>query len=322
MKTLLKSALVALSLGTCMLGAALTVAAQTKQADAKIDPALPKGLFLASPPTGASALLPPEAKKTAKVGDTITLAGRVGGSKAPFVAGRSVLTLVGDNLPACSDNPDDHCKMPWDYCCENKADIAKHSATVQIVDEKGKTLRVDFKGQNGITELSDLTVVGKVAQVSDKMLVVNATGIYVNPSLPHGFFQKAKPANAKSVEDVKASAKVGETVSITGRIGGSAEPFDAGFASFTLIGAGLAPCETTGANACKTPWDFCRHGKDEIAKHAATIQVVDEKGNPLAMNLRGRGGLGEWSRVTVVGVVTGNDATGLRVSAKSVFVER
>lgn len=322
MKTLLNPALLALALSASMLGAALTVKAQTKQADAKIDPALPKGLFLASPPASGPALSPPEAKKSVKVGDTITLAGRVGGSKSPFVAGRSMLTLMGDALPACSDNPDDHCKMPWDYCCETKADIVKHSATVQVVDERGKVLRIDLKGQNGITELSDLTVVGKVAQVGDKVLVVNATGIYINPSLPHGFFANSKPASAKSVEDVKASAKVGETVTITGRIGGSADPFAPGSASFTVVGTNLAPCASDSGSACKTPWDYCRHSKEDIARQIATIQVVDEKGNPLAMNLRGRGGLGELSLVTVVGVVTGNDASGLRVAAKSMYVEK
>lgn len=324
MKNVLKPAVLALAFSVPALSVTLPVIAQTKQADVRIDPALPKDLFLKAPPalpaTGAPALLPPEAKKAVKVGDTVTLAGRVGGSKAPFVSGRSILTLVGDDLPACSDNPDDHCKVPWDYCCESKADIVKHSATVQVVDDKGKTLRVDLKGQNGIKELSDLIVVGKVAQVNDKVLIVNATGIYVNPSLPHGFFLASKPANAKSVEDVKASAKIGETVSITGRIGGAAEPFAADRASFTVVGPGLASCKDDSASACKTPWDYCRHGKDETIKHVATIQVVDEQGNPLAMNLRGRGGMAELSTVTVVGKVTQADGNTLVISASGIHV--
>jgi hypothetical protein len=86
---------------------------------------------------------------------------------------------MGPGIKACSDNPDDHCKVPWDYCCESAEDIATHAATVQVVDAAGAPLKVDVKGQNGIKELSDVIVVGKVAQAEGKVLVVNATGMYV-----------------------------------------------------------------------------------------------------------------------------------------------
>lgn len=162
----------------------LALGACEKASDAPAKPSksaaaepLPPALFLASAP--AEALSVEDAKKTAKAGGTVVLRGRVGGSRDPFVEGRAVLTLVGPGLPACSDNPDDACKTPWDYCCEEKRAIAEHSATVQVLDGAGAPLRATLKGHGGIRELSDLIVVGNVAVADGATLVVNATGIFV-----------------------------------------------------------------------------------------------------------------------------------------------
>ena len=147
-------------------------------APAKSVAALPAGFFLASAPANVKTV--EQIKASAKTGDTIAIQGRVGGGgENPFVDGRAVFTIVGPGIPACADNPDDHCKTPWDYCCETPEDVVAHSATIQIVDEKGALLRTSLKGQNGIKELSDLIVVGRVAQTDDKVLVVHATGVYI-----------------------------------------------------------------------------------------------------------------------------------------------
>jgi hypothetical protein len=139
--------------------------------------ALPPNLFLTSAPADAKPL--EEAKQAAKPGDPITLRGRIGGSESPFVDGRAVFTIVGPGLKACADNPEDTCKTPWDYCCENAKDIAAHSATVQIVDAAGQPLKLSLKGQHDLKELAECTIVGKVAQADGPVLVVNAAGIYV-----------------------------------------------------------------------------------------------------------------------------------------------
>jgi hypothetical protein len=139
---------------------------------------LPAGFFLASAPADAK---PVEAvKPAAKVGDTVTISGRVGGSRKPFVDGRAVFTLMGPELKACSDIEGDGCKYPWDYCCEKPEDIAAHSATVQVVDAAGAPLRMNLQGENGLKELSKVTVVGKVVQVEGPNVVINATGMHVN----------------------------------------------------------------------------------------------------------------------------------------------
>ncbi|MEX2219919.1 MAG: hypothetical protein WD749_14300 [Phycisphaerales bacterium] len=140
--------------------------------------ALPATLFLTSAPADAKTV---EEVKAASVkpGDTVTVRGRIGGDVKPFVEDRAVFTIVGPGIPSCSDNKGDMCKTPWDYCCETKEDIAEHMATVQVVDASGKAaLRVGFEGLNGLKGLSEVIVVGTVAEVSGPVLVVNATGIH------------------------------------------------------------------------------------------------------------------------------------------------
>lgn len=138
---------------------------------------LPTDFFLTKQPDGAKSV--EEIKASAKAGDRVVIRGRIGGSKTPFVEGRAVFTLMGPGLKACSDNAEDKCKTPWDYCCETPESIAKHSAMIQVVDAAGNPLRVDFKGNNGLKELSEVVIEGSVKQATDKILVINATGLFI-----------------------------------------------------------------------------------------------------------------------------------------------
>jgi hypothetical protein len=139
---------------------------------------LPAGFFAEKQPPNAKDVSEARKAGTMKVGDEVTLRGRIGGSKDPFVAGRAVLTLMGRALKACNENPDDNCSKPWDYCCETKGDILANSVTVQVVDAKGQVLRTDMKGRRGMKELSEIVVVGKVASADGKAVVVNATAVH------------------------------------------------------------------------------------------------------------------------------------------------
>lgn len=138
---------------------------------------LPAGLLLDKAPEIAPDVV--DAKKGLKKGDTIVLKGRIGGSKDPFVKERAVFTLIGRGPKACNEIPGDKCPIPWDYCCTPRNEITAHSATVQIVDAKGMPLRTDIKGRWAIKELSELVIVGTVAEVRGDAMVVNATGIAV-----------------------------------------------------------------------------------------------------------------------------------------------
>ena len=158
-------------------------AAPSTGTPAPVAAALPAGLILAAVPEGALAV--GKAKASAKEGDTVVLRGEVGGSAAPFVPGRAVLTLGDiDALQHCGemDMGKDGCKVPWDYCCEDPGKVLANTATIQVAGPDGRPLAGDLKGQGGIAELRVLVVKGVVGPRPDpKVFVVNATGIFVEP---------------------------------------------------------------------------------------------------------------------------------------------
>ncbi len=138
-------------------------------------PAVPDGFMLTQEPKDAKWI--EDLRAGAKVGQPIAVRGYVGGSVTPFVEGRAVVTLVGKGLPSCADKGTDHCKTPWDYCCETAKDIAAHSVTVQVADPAGGVLRTTLKSDK-VKELAEVIVVGTVAVADGKSLIVNATGVY------------------------------------------------------------------------------------------------------------------------------------------------
>lgn len=143
----------------------------------KVGESLPADLFVNKEPDGAKSV--EEVRASAKVGDKVVVRGRVGGSASPFVEGRAVFTIVGAGLKACSDKPDDHCKQPWDYCCDPPEVIAKHNATIQVVTAAGRPFKAGLKGQNELKELSEVMVQGTVKEIKEKLFIVNAKAIYV-----------------------------------------------------------------------------------------------------------------------------------------------
>lgn len=162
----------------CLTFVGLQDAGEKKQSTATT-PVLPSGFFLEKQPDGAKTV--EEIKEAAKPGDKVVVRGRIGGSKNPFIEKRAVFTLMGAGLKACSDDPEDKCKTPWDYCCDTAEAIAKHSATIQVVDAAGAPLRMGLKGTNGLKELSEVVIQGTVKEAKDKVMIVNATALFLVP---------------------------------------------------------------------------------------------------------------------------------------------
>lgn len=128
-------------------------------------------------PDGATEVA--ELKKTAKEGDSIVVRGIIGGSRAPIIEGAAVFTVMDRAVPDCSAKGDDHCKYPWDYCCETPESKVANSATIQVVGEDGKPLAIDV-GPHGLAPSSDIIVVGTVGpRPNDAVLVINASGIHI-----------------------------------------------------------------------------------------------------------------------------------------------
>ncbi len=144
------------------------------------DVALPEGLLLEAEPADATDIVAGLA--AAKDGDKVTFRGRVGGRKEPFAARRASVALVDLVLPYCGQNsPEDHCKEPWDYCCEPQDRLSKHMVSVQVDGADGKILHMGLKGAGGIKELSELVVQGVLQADASGARIVHATGIYVVP---------------------------------------------------------------------------------------------------------------------------------------------
>jgi hypothetical protein len=141
-------------------------------------PTIPDSTFVKEKPKDAKPVK--DAKAAAKVGDTVTITGRIGGRKEPFVKSRAMFFLVDPSLKACSENPGDTCTFPWDFCCETPETMKACMATIQIVGADGKPLKVSAEGAGGMKPLSRLTVVGTVREATkDGALVIDATRIHV-----------------------------------------------------------------------------------------------------------------------------------------------
>ena len=149
------------------------------------DKATLQAVFVNSPPPDALQIN--EARKDPTPGRQITLSGEIMGNKHPLVDNRAILTL-GDPtvITPCNRRPDDLCKTPWDVCCDDKDDIKRSIATIQVLDARGKVLKQGFRGINGIKELTYLTITGTIAEGSNPdNLLVNATAIHVAAESPY-----------------------------------------------------------------------------------------------------------------------------------------
>ena len=141
---------------------------------------LPADLFLKESPTTATNV--GELKKSAKEGDEVVLRGQVGGQEKDVINGTRAMFMIADmKLVSCNKMPGDTCKTPWDFCCVPVNEKAANIAIVQVVDAKGKLVKASLKGANGLDNLSVVVIKGKVAKSDSNNLIVNASGIYVEP---------------------------------------------------------------------------------------------------------------------------------------------
>ena len=124
-------------------------------------------------------------------------------------------------------------------------------------------------------------------------------------ALPAGLLLDAAPEGAKSLEEVKKSAREGDSVVLRGRVGGALDPFVKGRAMMTVADAGLVPCSEMemGEDGCITPWDYCCEAPESLKAKVATIEVDGADGRPLKADLRGAGGIAPLDTVVVVGKV-------------------
>lgn len=274
---------------------------------------------LLKPDLPANALEVTAAMKSAKVGETITVRGNVAKSKDAFVENRSMFTLVDESTrkgccPPSDKLPDTACDIP-----------VEGRATVQVVDAGGKPLRSGLNGQHGLKPGAEVFVTGKVVTANGAdALVLSVVSMHIPKApLPSGLFVEKRPDNATDVSEARKAGtlKAGDEVVLRGRVGGSKEPFVAGRAVFTLMGSGLKACNENPDDKCAEPWDYCCETKKDILLNSATVRVVDDKGQPIKADLKGRRGLKELTPVVVVGKVTMVEGQAVVVNATGLYVD-
>jgi hypothetical protein len=236
----------------------------------------------------------------AKAGETVTLRGYI--TADGLAADTATITLAEASKPAAG----------------------APTVTVKFVDAKGAPLAGSLSGKHGLKPGAEVFITGKVDAADGKStLSVTATSAHVpRASLPEGFFA-AKPADdAKDVSETrkKGGLKAGDTVVLKGRVGGAKDPFVPGRAVFTLMGRGLNSCAENPGDSCKTPWDYCCETKADIAANSVVVQVVDDKGQVLRTDFKGRRGIKELTELVVTGKVSVADGKTVVVNVTSMAV--
>ncbi|MEW6136748.1 MAG: hypothetical protein AB1733_00845 [Thermodesulfobacteriota bacterium] len=132
---------------------------------------LPADLFVDVAPANAVAV--GDARKAAQEGKPIVITGRVGGVAKP-IADKYAMFLISDpRLPLCKDACADLCHIP-------RPQLIANLATVQVVDNAGRPLKVSVQGINGLKPLAEVIIRGTVAKVDRDVMIINAQNIFVN----------------------------------------------------------------------------------------------------------------------------------------------
>lgn len=131
---------------------------------------LPKDLFVDKAPGKPLNVI--DARKNAKEGQSIAVRGRVGGSAKPIADKYAIFLVIDGNFKLCKDGCADLCHISRDK-------VTAGMATIQVVDGSGKPLKASIQGKNGLKPLSEVVVEGKVATLTDTVMIVNAEKIYV-----------------------------------------------------------------------------------------------------------------------------------------------
>lgn len=126
------------------------------------------------------------------------------------------------------------------------------------------------------------------------------------------------PEAAMSVTEAKAAVSEGDAIVLQGRVGGRMDPITPDSGLFLLMDTVVPSCAASDDDHCPTPWDYCCETPASKVANAATVQIRDAEGEPIAF---GGEDLSPLDVVTIVGTVAPrpNNET-LVVHATGVFV--
>ena len=140
---------------------------------------VPTGLFMQERPAEVNDLA--KVKENAKVGDTVVFLARIGGRVKPFVEKQAIFVVSDPSLLSCElMGEEEHCSIPWDYCCEDGDNLRAGLATVRITGDDGRPIRTDAKGAGGLEESKFVVIEGVVNDRNDEgLFIVDASSIWV-----------------------------------------------------------------------------------------------------------------------------------------------
>ena len=114
----------------------------------------------------------------------------------------------------------------------------------------------------------------------------------------------APTGEPKLIHLIRATAKPGDEITVSGKIMGNEKPFVDGRAAFILGDPEvLTACNEDPTDKCTTPWDVCCDSPEDKKRGIATIQIVGADGRVLKEPVEGVGGLKNLATVTVSGKV-------------------
>ena len=144
----------------------------------------------------------------------------------------------------------------------------------------------------------------------------------MNTSLPDGLLLAAPPSGARSVTELKNSAKEGDQVVMRVVVGGREKPIVENRSVMTVVDGDMVnQCKLPG-DAGTTPWDYCCASPEQLKPNLATVQIVDDDGRPLAIDLTKVSKLEPMAVLVVKGTVGPRpDPATLIVNASGLFIE-
>lgn len=135
------------------------------------------------------------------------------------------------------------------------------------------------------------------------------------------FLLESEPEGAQDVIQVRSDAKDSDEVIVTGRIGGSRDPWVADHAAFWIVDHSLKACSDIPGDTCRYPWDYCCE-TPRLPESMALIKVVDDAGQMVMADARQLLDVKELSTVVVKGKAERDEEGNLTVVTSSVYVKR
>ena len=146
--------------------------------------------------------------------------------------------------------------------------------------------------------------------------------IPISTSLPDGLLLTSAPAGAASVTELRQSAKEGDQVVMRVVVGGREKPIIENRSVMTVVDGDMVNQCKLPSDACKTPWDYCCASPEQLRPNLATVQIVDDEGRPLAIDLTKVSKIEPLAVLVVKGKVGPRPDPGtLIVNASGLFIE-